>query len=73
MKSIGFVGVCAPGPPKPVFHPKNAEIGGTHPFHPIGVKSTLLASKPTFSWETRSRARATPQNLTKPVVFQPFQ
>ena len=30
-KSIGFVGVCAPGPPKHDFHPTELKMVGNHP------------------------------------------
>ncbi len=73
-KSIGFAGVCAPGPPKHHFHPTELKIRGNHLIFMkcCGIPPTF--TKMVHFWRNAAKGRNTLKDcLLNIILFQPSE
>ena len=73
-KSIGFVGVCAPGPPKHDFHPTGLKMGGNHTiFMKCGENHYIITKMGYFGSNPAKGGNTLPRTLLNTILLQPSE
>ena len=73
-KSIGFIGVCAPGPPKHDFHPTGLKMGGNHTiFMKCGENHYIITKMGYFGSNPAKGGNTLPRILLNTILLQPSE